>query len=248
MNGDEIGYPSVPFDIRDDLPSAHRRSWQRLARPGTWWSGAERVAIAAEVRNAADCGLCVARAAALSRSSVRGEHDVLGSLPAAAVEVTHTLARGARRVSRSWFDEICAAGLADTEYVEIIGLVVTVVSIDSFCRGVGAPLHALPTPQPGEPTRQRPASAKLDVGWVPTIAAGDAVGAEANLYGGATNVPNVLRALSLVPEEVRGWMDLSEAHYFGQKGLMDMTARRSLDRMQIELLAGRVSALNECFY
>jgi len=29
---------------------------------------------------------------------------------------------------------------------------------------------------------------------------------------------------------------------------MDLTAGRSLDRAQIELIAGRVSALNECFY
>ena len=34
------------------------RAWQRIARCGTWWNGAQRIAIAAETRNALQCGLC----------------------------------------------------------------------------------------------------------------------------------------------------------------------------------------------
>ena len=41
---------------------------------------------------------------------------------------------------------------------------------------------------------------------------------------------------------------LSDAHYLSIGGLMDPTLRRSIDRMQIELVAARVSAMNECFY
>ena len=40
--------------IREDLVLAHRRAWDLLAEPGTWWNGRERVAIAAEARAAAD--------------------------------------------------------------------------------------------------------------------------------------------------------------------------------------------------
>ena len=37
-------------EIRGDLLAARERAWRRLAAAGTWWSGAERVAIAAELR------------------------------------------------------------------------------------------------------------------------------------------------------------------------------------------------------
>ena len=60
--------------------------------------------------------------------------------------------------------------------------------------------------------------------------------------------PNVIRALSLVPDEVRGLKELSAAQYVPLKALFDLRAGRAIDRSQIELLAGRVSALNECFY
>ncbi len=61
-------------------------------------------------------------------------------------------------------------------------------------------------------------------------------------------IANVLRALSLVPEEVRELRDLSAAQYLSPDQLVDLRAGRVLDRAQMELLAGRVSALNECFY
>ena len=39
-------YASSPIAIRDDLATAHARAWERIGRPGTWWDGAARVAIA----------------------------------------------------------------------------------------------------------------------------------------------------------------------------------------------------------
>ena len=38
------------------------------------------------------------------------------------------------------------------------------------------------------------------------------------------------------------------ALYIPPGGLLDFTMRRDLDRLQIELVASRVSAMNECFY
>ena len=35
--------PRLP--IREDLAAAHARAWELIARPGTWWDGAARVAI-----------------------------------------------------------------------------------------------------------------------------------------------------------------------------------------------------------
>ena len=59
---------------------------------------------------------------------------------------------------------------------------------------------------------------------------------------------NVIKVLSLVPDEVRGLLRLSVAHYLSPQKIMSIKSGRSITRAQIELVAGRVSALNECFY
>ena len=78
----EISYAAAPVPVRDDLLAAHRRAWQRLARAGNWWTGAERVAIAAEVRHAWQCSLCQARKAALSPYTIAGTHESVSPLSA----------------------------------------------------------------------------------------------------------------------------------------------------------------------
>jgi hypothetical protein len=61
-------------------------------------------------------------------------------------------------------------------------------------------------------------------------------------------MPFVLRALSLVPSEVLAWSKVSDAQYLSAPEMREFGKIRELDRSQIELVAGRVSALNECFY
>lgn len=245
-----IAYDSGPVPVREDLTAAHRRAWQRLSAPGTWWTGEERVALAREVRRAASCALCAARKAALSPSAAPGEHAPASPLDAAAVEAVHRIATDPARLSRGWREGLREGGLDDGRYVELIGIVGTVVSIDSFCRALGVPLHPLPTPQPGAPSRYRPPQARMEGAWVPMIPAWGARGAEADLWRrGVTG--NVIRALSLVPDEVRTLADLSAAHYLPADRIPDPRADRedlSLSRAQMELLAARVSALRECFY
>jgi hypothetical protein len=243
----EIGYEQA---VREDLVAAHRRQWQRLGRAGTWWTGAERVAIAREVRRAGDCPLCTQRAAALSPYATQSEHAPTAELGAAAVDVTHRVTTDPGRLSRVMYDRARAAGLDAEHYVELIGVVVTVLSIDSFCRGIGAPLHLLPDPTPGEPSRYRPPAARMEGAWVPLIPSGYAREPEADLFddGPGHRTGNVIRALSLVPDEVRGLKDLLAAHYVPMTRFMDMTFRRSLSRAQMELVASRVSALRSCFY
>src|SRR5262245_52531665 len=51
----DIFYSAALVPVRDDFAAAHTRFWKRLASPGAWWTGAERVAIAAEVRQARHC-------------------------------------------------------------------------------------------------------------------------------------------------------------------------------------------------
>ena len=78
---------------------------------------------------------------------------------------------------------------------------------------------------------------------------GGAVGAEADLWKDGRSA-NVLRALSLVPDAVRGWFGVSGAQYLSMAEIMSPRPEtaRSLNRMQIEIVAARVSSHNECFY
>lgn len=239
-------YPGLSLPIPDTMRAAHRRAWECLAEPGTWWTGAERVAIAAEVRAARSCALCHERKAALSPHAVAGEHAASDALPAAAVEAAHRIASDPGRLTRAWYEKTLAAGLSDAQYVELLGVVVTVVDLDALHRGLGVAPEPLPAPRAGEPTRARP-PAVSEGAWVPWIAL-DSAQARA-LFEGRPRVPNVARALSLVPDAVRQLKELSEAHYLPIDDVIDPRARlRALSRPQMELIAGRVSALNECFY
>jgi hypothetical protein len=235
MTAPEIRYERAPVPVRADLPAAHARTWQRLACAGRWWSGAERVALAAEVRAAAGCRLCRERRDALSPGSVAGAHDASGrSLPAAAVEAAHRIATDPGRLSRRFYDDALAGGLSDGQYVELVGVVASVVSIDAFCRGLGVPLHALPEPEPGTPSRERPPGLGDCGAWVPMTPGGLGL---------------VLRALSLAPEEVANQRELSAAHYMRAQDMIDLAhGTGALDRAQVELVAARISALRECFY
>lgn len=255
---------SERWPVRSDLPEAHRRYWEALASPGTWLSGAERVAVAAEVRAARDCALCAARKEVVSASMVDGAHDradpsahVLAKLSdpklsdpelsAPAVDAIHRLVTDQGRLSRAWFDALLAAGLSEEEYVEILGVVVCMCSIDAVHRGLGVELEPLPDPKPGAPTRARPATLARDTGWVPMIPVGGLAESESDLWSGRRS-GNVIRAMSLVPDAVRAMKDLSSAHYMAPEEMQDFTRGRTLDRRQIELVAGRVSAIKECFY
>lgn len=242
-------YADAPFRIRPDIGEAHRTYWQTLAGAGSWWSGAERVAIAAESRHALDCAYCRARRAALSPYTLAGEHDHGGGLPARAVDAVHLIVTDQGRITRRWVDDNAANGLSKEAYVELVGVVVAVVSIDEFHRALGLPLEPLPEPRSGEISRYRPEVLADDVGFVPTIPPHGAVGREASLWP-AGRTANVVRALTLVPDALRDWLALSAAQYLAVERMANFgrDEARSIDRMQIELVAGRVSAINECFY
>ncbi len=245
-----------PFDyfdcslpIREDLVRANRRAWSRIGEPGTWWDGRERVAIAAEVRAAADCGFCRERKAALSPNAVDGEHDSPGDLPEAAVDTVHRLVNDQSRLSEQWLAGVAAAGVSAEQYVELLGVTVTTVSVDQFHHALGLPLEPLPEPSPGPPSRYRPPGLVEGEAWVPMIAQRRAGKDERDLFP-VPQTPYVLRALSSVPEEVRCLAETSEAYYLPPLMTADAAADggRSISRAQMELVAARVSLLNECFY
>ncbi len=243
-----LDYRHSPLPVRGDLAAAQKRAWTRLAAPGEWWSGAVRVAIAEETRAAEDCGFCRERKAALSPYAVTGAHETATDLPEVLAEFIHRIRTDPGRLTRRFCDDALAGGLGDAEYVETVGVMATVIAIDSFCDAMGMPRHALPTPVAGEPRRRRPAGAKGGLAWVPTVAPEDLTEAEAGMYDGLSAV-NIHRALSLVPAEVTGFFDMDSAHYLPDAQLKDFgTEYRALTHAQIEFLAGRVSAINQCVY
>jgi hypothetical protein len=251
-NSDRFAFTDVDFPIREDLRAAFQEAWLRIAEPGNWFDGRERVEIAAESRRAFDCGLCRRRREALSPNMVSGTHDSRSDLPEAVVEVVHRVVTDQSRITRGWVDDLIKAGInggdAEGEYVEIVGLVVLVFSIDEFMRGIGPSPEPLPEPLPGEPTKYRPPDLETDTGFVPMLPPDGNTGEESDLWGEMT--ANVLRALSLVPNCVRNWMKLSDAMYLPMRVMAQpgMETGRAIDRMQTELVASRVSSHNECFY
>jgi hypothetical protein len=250
---------SQPFDysfrlddpVRDDLVAAHRHAWQRLAEPGTWWTGAERVAIASEVRSAHDCGFCLERKQALSPFAVDGSHDVVtgDQLPTAAIDAVHRIVTDATRLSKTWIAGLADQGVPPTHYVELLSVVVSVQSIDAFHRALAIALEPLPTPATGDPSRRLPETLDEESAWVPMLPNRKPPAEYADLWPGPA--PYVIRAMSLVPEAVRWLKELSSAQYLDMDTgeMFDfVNGKGPLSRAQTELIAGRVSAINECFY
>ena len=232
-------YTDTVWPIPERIRAAHIRSWKMLASPGEWWTGAERVSIAAECRRASaimdDLPDPGAGPAELPEAAVHAVRKLIGDLP---------------NVSREWYDEtIHADGMSDAHYIELLGVVVHVWSIDEFHRALDIELEPLPDPIPGEPTRIRPSGAKAHGSWPPTVRPDDLDERDADIYDGAEYAANVRAAMSLHPDSVRWLGDLFDAHYLSWIEIgAEQEPFRVLTRPQRELVAARVSALNECFY
>lgn len=244
-----------PLKIRQDLVEGHDHAWAQIAQPGTWWTGAERISIAKAARQAWHCALCDERKAALAPSAgdADAKHDSSGTdtlLPDAVIDIVHRLVRDQARLSREWLDtQVADQVLTMVQYVELVGVVTQVVSLDTFRLAVGLALDPIPEPQPGDATRYEPPGLAMEDAWVPMILTENLGPEEKDLYG---ITGNVVRAMSAVPEAVRALKELSSHHYLAMEQMLDFvggeSVGRSIDRAQTELIAGRVSALHECFY
>ncbi|SKA24889.1 hypothetical protein SAMN02745126_04462 [Enhydrobacter aerosaccus] len=248
------GIPTAEIEIRPDLSHVLDAAWARIGAPGTWWNAAERVAIAAETRQAVHCDFCRARREAVSASMVSGRHDNAVGLPSPAIEAIHRIRTDPGRLGRGWYDSVITAGLSEECYVEMVSVIAVVVANDTFRRAAGLPALALPRALPGEATRRRPAGAKPGLAWMPTLAPEDRTADDPDLYqdhpgprqrGGG----NVHRALSLVPDSMLHWWDMFEIMYLPAAAMRDFTREyRAISHAQIEMLAARVAALNQCIY
>ena len=203
-------------DIADtDIGAALQREWQRLASPGTWWTGAERVAIAAVARSAAGAE----------------EGDVVAELPLAAREAARVLTADLASTSRRWVESLVADGLDYEHYVELVGVVARLAAVDRFTTALGLGREPLPEPVAGEPSREPAEGTRLGKAWVPMPQA-----------------RSIVVALDHVPAETEAMKDLHGALYLTVDEMADPLIRKDLGRPQLELVAARVSVLNQCFY
>ena len=245
----KIDYSNAKYPVRIDFTEGHRRYWKRLAEPGNWFTGTQRIAIAKEVRNAHNCDLCRKRKEAMSPNAVSGDHDKVTDLPDIIVDVIHRVITDNKRLTRAWFDTTTREGLTEEQYVEILGTTLHVFMIDEFCRAIGEPLNELPDPVGGSPSLYRPDNL-IDVGaWVEVLPNDIEAGSpEADLAGKL--VFNVYRGLSLIPDEVRTVFDLIGIHYLSDDEIKDYRKGfgGTLSRYQKEVVATRISSFNDCYY
>ena len=243
MSTENFGLP-----VREDLRESRERAWAAIAAPGTWLTGRRRVAVAAEIRHALGCALCARIRDALSPYAVEGAHDTLGVLSDAEVVLVHCVVNDPGRLSESWVQAVLARGLAEGEYVEIVGVIAMVMVMDTFNRAIGAAPRALPEPLPGEPTRYRPPGAKKQAAWLPITEPEDAVESDGPMYP-SPKAGYIYRGLSMVPQSLRDYWGLAFTHYLPSELVYKFDRSiRAISRPQTEMLAARVSALHQCVY
>ncbi len=174
------------MNLVDSYADGLDREWARLAAAGTWWTGAERVAMAR-----------VARAA---RATDSGRADLASApLPEAAVEAAERLSADPH-VDLPWVEDLERRGLDRRAYVEVLGIVARLNAVDTFLFGIGSSPRRLPDPRPGEPTRATVPDAVMNGGFVPTV--------------GPASAPNALSAVAAETEalmDLHGVLYLSMA-------------------------------------
>ncbi|MFT7688133.1 MAG: hypothetical protein ACI9FB_003493, partial [Candidatus Azotimanducaceae bacterium] len=166
------------------------------------------------------------------------------------IDAVHRIVTDVSRLTKDWLEKCVEQGLSKEKYIELLGIVVAVISIDAFHRAIGIENEKLPKPIDGEPSHYLPSSIVKGQAWVPIIPAGAAKDEELDLYDGQKVTGNVLSAMSLVPDSVRLLKSLASVQYLDAKEVVNpsMNGGRKISRAQMELLAGRVSSLSACFY
>lgn len=144
--GDDMG------DTIGTINAAIQAEWEFLATTGTWWTAAERVAIAAACRDARF-----------------GIEQIQETLPSVALTAVHKIAVSAHEIDQAWIEGCHAQGLAPLPMVELMALVARVSAVDTCLEGIGAALKELPVPETGTPTNEVPEKATINGGWLPTV-------------------------------------------------------------------------------
>jgi hypothetical protein len=222
MNTLSFVYDNV--DVREDIADAHRQTWDALSQAGAFWSDVDRIEIAKQ-----------ARAARTQRKELAFNRTYPATqLTAQALDATRKIAADAGKIDRAWASRHVVS-LGAGAYAELVSIVAVVSAIDAFCEALGRTHEPLPEPDGGSCHAAQAGDASDIGGYLPMV----------DPWEG----PNVSRALSLVPSANQLFMNNVRSMYGGNGGgFNDMVWDGPLSRPQAELLAARVSSINECFY
>ena len=210
--------PDQPIDNR--LAATIDRARSHIASPGSFFTGAERVAVAL-----------------IARAARHGNDRPNTMLSPVVVETVETFAVDAHTITAEWVDEREAAGIPREAYVELLAITCFAVVLDTFefavgALGAGEGLRALPDPLTGDPTGAIDDTAAIEGGWVPTV--------------GPAWPPT---GFSAIPAEHRMMHTLHRELYISVPKMGDLDlVRDGLARDQMELVAARTSLVNDCFF
>jgi alkylhydroperoxidase family enzyme len=171
--------------------------------------------------------------AGATRSAYEGEPAQEDStLPTPAIAAAIALGQNPAGITEERIAGWEAEGLDSYRYVELVAVVARVTAIDTFHRALELELEPMPAPQSGEPTRilPNPAATKTKA-WVPMV-----------------GPPTIPTSLSAVPAEMEALEPLHGPMYLSYAEMGNAEIQKGLHRSQIELVAARTSAINECFF
>lgn len=220
-------FGAVEVTVRPELAAAHDRAWQSLAEAGTWWSARQRRELAETAITAMWAG---------ADTAVRTREGVPTEAPLAAHRAVAAMASGTPAITREWWESTRDA-VGALEYVELVGLVCVVASVTSLQNTLGMPPRGLPAASGDGPTKVAPPGlADATLNWVPVAAPADANAA-------------VVQALTAVPAANEMLWSLADVQYIPDAEMVDPRwTRGTLSRVEMELVATRVSFSRECHY
>ncbi len=237
-------YFDTILPIPASTESLHEDELLSFARPGTWGTATQRTAIAAHARKV--------RCEAGIQESIGDEALAdLVELPEPARRVARAVALGGIEIDRKFCEQAQADGVTEGAYVEIVGLVARISHLDVFARGIGVPSRKLGDPvEDKEPSMERPSVAKKEGFYTASVPSAPEGGELAVLLYGSEPAGNIERTLSLVPDEARRLNTLIDQEYFSGDTMFNLTysSQKGISRPQLELVAAKVSELNQCFY
>lgn len=214
--------------VNQDIVNSFRIVWDHLGRPGAWWTGPQRIAIAEHVRKSAPRPLWD-RPPPLETLS----DEANGELTIFEAAVVERVAVSPSSINIETYEHIIQR-MGENKYAELAAVISQIVPIDHLHDALGLEREELPVPREGAITTERPSGLVTGIGFLPTLP--------------TEGLPHVAVALSLSLADNARRMLLVRAMYSGDSFNDMVWTHRSLNRPQVELVAARTSALNECFY
>jgi hypothetical protein len=221
-------------EVRQDLVRAHNQAIAALSKPGTWWTGAQRRELAITAQLAISELEPVAPWVGVSTFANKLPANL--TAPKIAHDAIYRISRHAATLTREWYEKVTAE-INPLAFVELCGIACTIAPVMAFRRSLGLPALEVGLAESGQPSNKEPDNiVAAQLNWVPVV-------------GPADKDAAVVQAFTAVPETNRVIWAMADAQYIPDKEMVDPNwTRGTLSRVQIELIATRVSQQRECFY